>query len=162
MPTCDLCSSIPWQTLPSLPPDRNFAFPDWSGDRDLLYLWEETDPSQGFPHHAGLPKLELSAASCGLCQLLLPGVNKLLERHRQASHKSKTSSIKRHEDPELNPADIHLWLFQRVDGGDGMLVLLSAPDLPDVYVVSAVGIGADDGRNEPWRSFAKPGADGIV
>ncbi|TVY80634.1 hypothetical protein LSUE1_G004553 [Lachnellula suecica] len=153
MSLCDLCLSIPFDSLPAPPEPGSSSIV--SSKRDLVQLWYETenkigvplhDPI-GFPYHENLDALAASSPSCTLCAAVQSGVDLWIEDYRDAE-KSDQYFLQFLKD-EISGGGQRLWLTKRFSGTPGFLVLVRIPDYTTgVYLMTGVGFTAEAGLND--------------
>lgn len=127
MAVCNLCSTIPFSSLPppSLPTGSSRI-----GDQDHLpVLWydeseaDAKDSSLGFKWHQDLDALAASAKICTVCNLVQKGSEAWLDRYNDVSKNNLSFNEFREGKPTI-PSGQQLWLTKRFGGGPGFIVLV--------------------------------------
>ncbi|KAF4442098.1 hypothetical protein FACUT_2322 [Fusarium acutatum] len=141
MALCDLCKEIPWENLPTAPPES------WPSSSGLPYLqdfhhWPED--SRGYLHHQSLDALRNAAYNerCGICSLILTQVELCQAELKELKPQWEAGTITKYGWPLWE-----MWIVKREVGGDGFWVMSTTDDTykRNVRLVAAIGLCVDDG-----------------
>jgi hypothetical protein len=142
MGLCKLCSSISFETLPSLPicygsslelgPDLIMHTPDPSEHRPERF---------GFQHQQDLEALEKSSISCPLCSLIYEGVNKFVWNVANGERTGSNGQAY----PTIGPKDYRLQVTKPFENLDGFIIWTDATEHGYIFLVAAVGLCVKDG-----------------
>lgn len=149
MPLCDLCRTIPWEDLPTVPPNLLFGSSGLPYVQSV-YRWPQN--ARGHPHHQSLAALRQSASSCGLCSIICESAENVQKEHDEIKPKWEAGEMGRYGWPTWE-----MWLVKRREGGDGCWVMSFVDDnsltgerqkkkaLEEARIVAAIGICVRDG-----------------
>ncbi|OAR02778.1 hypothetical protein LLEC1_07878 [Akanthomyces lecanii] len=125
MRLCNVCESIPFESLPAFPVDSYHA--GSSGKQYIHHYFRREDrPDDVSPteeaarvvrYHATIDSLrEAAAAECDLCTLVLGEADALL---------AELQSLEENESTRLtySPPTFDMWVTQRPDGGQGLWII---------------------------------------
>ncbi|KAF2191138.1 hypothetical protein K469DRAFT_365318 [Zopfia rhizophila CBS 207.26] len=149
MGLCDLCQTVEFDDLPSLPAHYQETTRPWdslmvflslrlinarrAGESDKV---EEFSQPLGRPHHQSIEELKSAAECCSICSLIAQAVSQSLAALEEGKMDARYVYHKRHE----RAPDFRLWLAKRRDDCDGFMVVSSSDRYPsDVYLLAAVG-----------------------
>jgi hypothetical protein len=136
MTFCDLCKEIPWETLPSVPPNVSVGL---TGHPHIQPLYQWPKDSRGFSHHQSLEALRSSAKefNCGLCRLILKQVESCQSELEELKPEWEAGTTHRYSWPVWE-----LWIMKRRDGGDGFWVMSLTDGMTkgEVRLVAAIGL----------------------
>jgi hypothetical protein len=141
MVLCNLCCSIPFQQLPSLP-DCYRAHTE-PGQGLILFIPQygtTPDEQWGFPHQPSFEALQDAARECELCGLLQEAVSQFTKNLDTAQRdKDNTHGYKK-----AAPTNGRLRLTSRYSGEDGFMLWTDAQKA-HVFLLAGVGLCAGDG-----------------
>ncbi|KAF5962811.1 hypothetical protein FBULB1_13818 [Fusarium bulbicola] len=122
MALCNICREIPWENLPTVPPE---SWPSSSGYPYLQDFHHWPEDSRGYPHHQGLEALRNAAAneSCGICSLILTQVELCQAELEELKPKWEAGTITKYGWPLWE-----MWFVKRQVGGDGFWVMSTTDD----------------------------------
>lgn len=142
MTLCTLCKGIPWETLPSAPPDLDIEL---SGYPYLQPFYGWPEDARGYSHHQSIEALRNSATvlSCDLCCLILKQVESCQSELEELKPKWEADTITKYDWPLWE-----LWIVKRENGGDGFWVmsLTDGEEKKEVRLVAAIGLCVRDGE----------------
>lgn len=151
MALCQLCQSIPFTSLPSVPEGLNSS--TRVGDKNelpVLFWRDETkdeflklkDPI-GFPWHKCFDELAESARTgCPICTIVQTGVQ-IWSDHYQEVERTNPAWHHFYKKSHAFPKEEKLWLTKRFGGGDGFIVLTRNPIKNGVYFITGVNFAVD-------------------
>ncbi|EWZ33789.1 heterokaryon incompatibility protein-domain-containing protein [Fusarium oxysporum Fo47] len=142
MGSCDLCREIPWNNLPTAPPD---SWPSSSGYPYLQDFHHWPEDSRGYLHHQSLEALRNAAdnESCGICSLILTQVELCEAELKELKPKWEAGTITKYGWPLWE-----MWVVKREVGRDGFWVMSTTDDTykRNVRLVAAIGLCVDNGN----------------
>ncbi|KAF2645972.1 HET-domain-containing protein [Massarina eburnea CBS 473.64] len=136
MSLCDICKSIPWETLPIIPPFISRMVSE-NPYIQALYPWPQE--KRGFPHCQSLSSLRKSASSCNLCSLILASAENVEKELIELKPKWDARKAVGYDWPTWE-----MWLVKREDG-DGAWVM----SFVDEEKAKMLGYGKK-GLREAW------------
>ncbi|KAI8648417.1 HET domain-containing protein [Fusarium sp. Ph1] len=149
MTLCNLCKGIPWETIPSVPPDLDIEL---SGYPYLQPFYRWPEDIRGYSHHQSLEALRNSATvlNCHLCRLILKQVQSCQSELEELKPKWEADTMTRYDWPLWE-----LWIVKRENGGDGFWVmsLTDGAEKKEVRLVAAIGLCVRDG--DPLESIIR-------
>ncbi|KAF5659690.1 hypothetical protein FDENT_13876 [Fusarium denticulatum] len=141
MALCDLCKEIPWDNLPTAPPD---SWPSTSGHPYLQDFHHWPEDNRGYLHHQSLDALRNAADNedCGICSLILTQVELCQAELEELKPQWEAGTMAEYGWPLWE-----MWIVKREVGGDGFWVMSTTDDTfkRNVRLVAAVGLCVDDG-----------------
>ncbi|KAL7756814.1 hypothetical protein ACKLNR_013807 [Fusarium oxysporum f. sp. zingiberi] len=141
MGSCDLCREIPWENLPTAPPD---SWPSSSGYPYLQDFHHWPEDSRGYLHHQSLEALRKAANNqgCGICSLILAQVELCQSELEELKPQWDAGTIREYGWPLWE-----MWIVKRGVGGDGFWVMSTTDDenKRNVRLVAAIGLCVEDG-----------------
>nr|RBR01125.1 hypothetical protein FVER53263_10621 [Fusarium verticillioides] len=141
MSLCGLCREIPWENLPTVPPE---SFPSISGYPYLVDFHHWPKDNRGYLHHQSLDALRNAAGneSCGICSLILTQVELC-----QAELEELKPQWEAGTEAEYGWPLWEMWIVKREVGGDGFWVMSTTDrGKRTVRLVAAIGLCVDDGN----------------
>ncbi|PVH98971.1 HET-domain-containing protein [Periconia macrospinosa] len=115
MPLCNLCSNIPWEKLPTVPP----GLPgNLTGHKYIQPILRWPQGVRGYEHHRNLSALRHSALSCDLCNLICSSANNVENQLEELRPKWEANEMTEYDWPTYE-----LFVVKRREGGDGCWVL---------------------------------------
>lgn len=148
MGLCDLCLSIPYLSLPSLPPKLDSISHDAGKEKFIEVDFssgmkegaEARDPF-GFAFHRDLNRLGNSASSCPLCKLVYAGVRAWSDMTKDAA----ANDFRRTRQAILT--DQQLWLTSCSNGQQGFYVWVKKPTRKwAFYLLTVVGFSVESSQ----------------
>lgn len=150
MPFCDLCSNIPWDELPTVPPDLSGNL---TGHKYIQPLLRWPPGVRGYEHHQSLDALRQSALSCGLCSLICSSANNVQKQLEELKPKWEAKEAIQYEWPTFK-----LFVVKRREGGDGCWVMSFVDgdgertkrrekrNVEEAWIIAALGLCVRDGK----------------
>lgn len=158
MALCDLCSSVPFLSLPSPPPGLNSVGPVARNNEikqagftsglgeGIQNEAEENRRPFGFAFHRDLSGLESSANSCPLCKVVHAGIRAWLDIWNDAATNNKLF-IEFDIDRESVPTDQQLWLTACSNRQQGFYVWAQNPARKALfYLLTVVGFSVESSQ----------------
>jgi hypothetical protein len=140
MSLCNLCSTVPFSSLPSpLSATRYTRIADNDNLPALFYKDAEAvdrEYATGFSWHEDLDALAASAKTCSLCALVQKGIDAWLDRYNDALANDKLF-VEFHESQAPIPHGERLWLKKRFGGAPGFVVSVRNPKKRNQVIVLA-------------------------
>lgn len=143
MALCNLCREIPWENLPTVPPE---SWPSSSGYPYLQDFHHWPVDNRGYLHHQSLGALRNAANNedCGICFLILNQIQSCEAELEELKPQWEAGTITQYGWPLWE-----MWIVKREVGGDGFWVMSTTDSgKRTVRLVAAIGLCVEDGKIE--------------
>ena len=154
MPACGICSSIPWNNLPSIPSYY------WNGSPGWKYIhpfYEEQHPSvddvPSYPYHPHIDSLKKSAMHCEICQLVLEAIENVMNELRTATEERCKAM---NSFPGVLKYSLSLRKLKSELGGCGFWVFSNSDDPGVNYLVATIGFCVEEGSDLASQIRGRP------
>ena len=150
MPLCELCLSIPWESLPTVPPDLSYGL---TGHKYLQPILRWPRGVRGYEHHQGLSALRQSALSCELCDRILSSAENVQRELEELKPKWEAKEMREYDWPTFE-----LFIVKRREGGDGCWIMSfvggneerakrrKEKNVEEAWIVAALGLCVREGN----------------
>jgi hypothetical protein len=144
---CKTCQSIPFKNLPMIPEGVRQCTPEYSVNIHQLNQYDPDEAlSVGWTHSKCLAEMVADSDECALCKLFSDARVQLARDY--AAAKDVDNFVKYDESRGL--ADSQMELLARPDGGDGFAVIVRAKNPAYWFVVTAIGLCVDEGKDNSY------------
>jgi hypothetical protein len=141
MSLCDLCKNIPWEDLPTVPPDLPCHA---TGHEYIQPVVNWPQGVRGHPHYQSLSALRQSASVCDLCKLIRASAENVEKQLEELKPKWEAGEMRQYDWPTWK-----MWLVKRREGGDGCWVMSFVDGGRGgnemAYIISALGLCVREG-----------------